>query len=519
MLKKSDFVSVNLEDDIKINTEYFNQFKNLSVYSIGKIIGVNPFLMGPHLGTATLVKEMYAYTGLKDLAKKFNKNNISIKTIRLQENGIPKESMSFERIDFLKVVEEKWEDSFIKGKFRNTTFLFVVFQLQNGVLYYRDMKLWKMSDIILESQVKSFWTHLRNRLLEGVTLTPIQQKGKTIIENNLPSTMDNEVMHTRPKASDGNDKDPLPDGQSITKQSYWFNASFVGEIVSDLQPLKVKNSLENSVPQLSSRELELIKSAIQDPIYTLEEFYGLVKGLLPQFNLFQITDIFLKEIGLKIHPPYVFSEKFKKLKDYFDETVLSRDYFELSDEAIFQTDYFKRYLKNLEKALSIVKIDDCSYITKGKMESAGLKKQNLESYQLAVLNTTKNQGYFTYNSLRKDGFSHEIQEYGFDSIFYESLIIQVPYLKSIRLFGTIFFKKSNRKLKSEQFFTYILEQEKQSSLKLSQLCDVIEELFSEAVTYDSLETVLLKYDKKPYYSRDLERIFIDKSHYLDYLHK
>lgn len=509
----------HLINDIKVNIDSFNQFKNLSIYSIGQMLGINPFLMGPHLGTATLVKEMYAYTGLDNLLKKYKQNNISIKTIRLQENEFPKESMSFEQIDFQKASEEKWENSFINSKFKHTTFLFVVFQLQDGVLYYRDSKSWKMPSTILETDVKRFWTHLHNRILEGVTLTPVKQKNKTIIENNLPSMTDNKVMHTRPKANDSNDKTELPDGQLITKHSYWLNSSFIGEIVSDLPPLKVERSIENSVPQLSSSEFDIIKSNIKEQIYTIEGFYNIVKCQLPNFNLFQITESFLNEIGFKIHPPYVYSRKYKKINNFFDEVIYNQSYFVLSNSVIFQTDFFQRYLKKLEKSLSIVKVDNSSYITKNAMESAGLKKQDLESFQSAVLTATKNKEYFSYKSLTKDGFSHDIYKYGFDSIFYESLISQISNLKSIKIFDTTFFKKSNKSLKSEDFLMNVLEQKKEVSLNISQLRDAIVKIYSEVVSYDSLEKVLVKYNMKPYYSSDLARIFIDKIHYVIYLQK
>lgn len=508
---------LDLENDIKVNIDSFNQFRNLSTYTIGQTLGINPFLMGPHLGTSSLVKEMYAYAGLEHLVKKYKKNNISIKTIRLQDSGSPKESMSFEQIDFQKVSEEKWEDSFIRSKFKNTTFLFVVFQLQDGILYYRGMKQWKMPSEVLETEVKSFWTHLHNKLLEGVTLTPVQQQNSTIIENDLPSSTDNRVMHTRPKANDSNDKAELPDGQLITKHSYWLNSSFIKEIVSDLPALKVDSSIENSLPQLSSIEYKIIKSNIKEEIYTIEEFYHRVKQQLSNFNLFQITDNFSSEIGYKIHPPYVYSKKYKKVKDYFDEVIFGQPYFNSSSRDIFQTDFFQRYLKNLEKALSIVKVDNTSYITKKAMESAGLRKKDLESFQTAVLSAVKNKDYFTYKSLTRDGFSHDIYKYGFDSIFYESLITQISNFRSLKILDTTFFKKSNRTLKGEAFFINVIEQKKEASLRLSELRDAIEELYTEIVSYDSLEKVLLKYNKKPYYSSDLARLFIDKTHYVNYL--
>jgi hypothetical protein len=507
----------NIENDIKVNIESFNKFKNLSIYSIGQILGINPFLMGPHLGIATLVKEMYAFTGLENLIKKYKQNSISIKTVRLQENGIPKESMSFEQIDFQKVSEETWDDSFIKRKFKNTTFLIVVFQIQGEVLYYKGIKNWKMPKEILESEIKSFWTHLHTRILEGVTLTPVKQKNNTIVENNLPSSIDNKVMHTRPKANDSNDKTELPDGQLITKHSYWLNSSFIGQVVSDLPQLKVESSIENSVPKLSSREYEIIESTIQNTIYTIQDFFEIVKDQLPNFNLFQITDNFLNEIGFKIHPPYVYSRKYKKVNDYFDEVIFRNPYFVLSNKEVFQTDFFQRYLKKLENSLSIVKVDKSSYITNNAMESAGLRKQDLESFQSTVLTATNNKDYFSYKKLIKDGFFHDIFEYGFDSIFYESLISQISNLKSIKIIDTKFFKKSNRSIKSEDFFINILEEKKEVSLKLSELVDTFDEYYSEVLTHDSLEKVLLKYNKKPYYSSDLARLFIDKTEFVNYL--
>ncbi|PEI94988.1 hypothetical protein CN679_04855 [Bacillus pseudomycoides] len=517
MFGNSTCIDDDLEKDIQINMDSFDQFKNLSVYSIGKVIGVNPLLMGPHLGTATLVKEMFAYAGLKNLLKKYKKNNISVKTIRLQENGVPKEPMSFEQIDFQKVAEEQWEDSFIRNKFTNTSFLFIVFETQDDVLYFKGIKSWKMPSLILETEGEDFWAHLHNTLLTGVTLTPVKQKNKTIIENNLPGIKDNKVMHTRPKAANGNDKTALPDGQLITKQCYWLDSNFIGEVVSDLPPLEIKNSIEKSVPQLLPNELELIKSSIQNEVYTIEEFYNLAKGLIPRFNIFEINEKLLNAIGFKISPPYIFNKKYKKINDFFNDVISSQKYFVVPDKAIFQTDFFQRYLKNLEKSLSIVKVDSTSYITKNTMESADLKKKNLESYQTAVFTAIKGKGYFTYKSLKKSGFSHEMDEYGFDSIFYESIITQISYLKPIKLFGTLFFRESNRKLKSEQFFMFILEQSKASSLKLGQICDILEELFSESVSYDELEKMLLRYEKKPYYSVELERLFIDKTGYINYL--
>ncbi|CAM5270860.1 DNA mismatch repair MutH/Type II restriction enzyme Sau3AI domain-containing protein OS=Lysinibacillus sphaericus OX=1421 GN=LS41612_04825 PE=4 SV=1 [Lysinibacillus sphaericus] len=50
------------------------------------------------------------------------------------------------------------------------------------------------------------------------------------------------IMHIRPKASNAKDTVELPDGQLITKQAYWLNASYVGNILADVPRLKINNN-------------------------------------------------------------------------------------------------------------------------------------------------------------------------------------------------------------------------------------------------------------------------------------
>jgi hypothetical protein len=56
-----------------------------------------------------------------------------MKTVGLQKNGEPKESMSFPGFEFLEIVNEEWEESSFFEKLERK-FLFVVFQVSpNGI--------------------------------------------------------------------------------------------------------------------------------------------------------------------------------------------------------------------------------------------------------------------------------------------------------------------------------------------------------------------------------------------------
>lgn len=168
----------------------------------------------------------------------FLKANIRVKTIRLEPNGRPKESMSFENIDFKRWIIDDWEESQIFQKFEETKFLFVVFQYRetekenpNRIAYLKFVKWWTMPKEILEGPVKDFWQLTRQRLINGVKFT--NKNGKTY--NNLPSSTENPVCHVRSKAKLSKVKTQLPDGQLITKQSYWLNREYIICILGNIE--------------------------------------------------------------------------------------------------------------------------------------------------------------------------------------------------------------------------------------------------------------------------------------------
>lgn len=167
----------------------------------------------------------------------FAKANIQFKTVRLEPNGVPKEHMSFKNIDFMQWAKEDWNQSWLKNYFEETKLLFVIFHYKekkrdnpNRKLYFSGIKLWNMPKKLIDEQLKNFWGHVQLLINEGIKLTPIQQKRRVIVKNNLPKPGFNNICHIRPKARDGKDKVPLPDGRKITKQAFWLDRQYIAGI-------------------------------------------------------------------------------------------------------------------------------------------------------------------------------------------------------------------------------------------------------------------------------------------------
>lgn len=276
----------------------FKIFEHKSVKEIGEITGLNADLISNKTTISTLSNSMFNYfhMNINDLKKQ----NILIKTVRLQENMKPKESMSFEQVNFHEVVKEQWDSSFLKKKFTNTTFLFVVFQSYNGTFFFRGLHSWKMPENLIENELKHFWHLLNTKLKVGVTLTKVIRGSKTITTNDLPSSSDSKIMHIRPKAQNANDVTPLPDGQLITKQAYWINASFIGRILATMPPLQNKEVHNEKQPYY----YDSFKHLLTEEIYTITQFIDIAKSVDSSFSEFDVNQQALNLIGFNLSPLY-----------------------------------------------------------------------------------------------------------------------------------------------------------------------------------------------------------------------
>lgn len=174
--------------------------------------------------------------------EEFEKANISVKSIRIEENNKIKESMSFAPFKFKELIKEEWEDSELYNYFEETQFLFVIFKKQNDTYVLSEVKLWNMPYEDLNITLKNEWNECVGIINNGVNfLVTYDKKGKPVVKNNLPGMADTQISHIRPhtaksayKLNNGfiygnimKDGDELPNGEWMTKQSFWLNSKYV----------------------------------------------------------------------------------------------------------------------------------------------------------------------------------------------------------------------------------------------------------------------------------------------------
>lgn len=503
-------------------SDKFEEFIGLSFEEISYKVSINPELVSNKASIVTIVNRMFEYKNLdkKQLANEVLPKELSIKTIRLQPNGKPRESMSFENINFVELVEETWEDSKLRKKFAETIFLFVVFQFKKTIggtiLLFKGIKIWEMPEITLDADVKKLWKTTREIVSNGVELKEKIVGNKKVIENNLPGKIGNNVAHIRPKANDGNDKIELPDGQMITKQAYWLNNNYIESILQDMPKVNWRKSSkpENRI-KVASEDLINLKSKLNDQVYTVEEFIIKAKQVIPGFKELDINHDLVSKIGFKIDNRFVISKQLASINQYLFEIIFNGSYFQIPNSPVFVTPYVKRKIDNYENDYKLLKIEDNLYITNTSLINGGVSKQNLISYKEAVEKFVENGQFFTLRFLKENQFSHELLEYGFEDLFYETILIRPGRLKYLKITEQVVFVKSKKNVTTNDLIDFLLADD--VSITVDELIFRSKTLCHLLIDYDY--AIRMMKNTAYYYSEDLLKLYEDKESYYKEIYK
>ncbi len=167
----------------------------------------------------------YRILGIKgNHAEEFEKANIVVKTIRIENNNKIRENMSFPTFKFKELVKEEWENSMFGNYLRETRFLFVVYKFdEQGELQLKGCQFWNIPYHDLEDNVRKVWEKTKQVLQDGLKIE--FRNGRNY--NNFPKASDNRVCHVRPHARNAKDTYELPDGRFFPKQCFWLNNSYI----------------------------------------------------------------------------------------------------------------------------------------------------------------------------------------------------------------------------------------------------------------------------------------------------
>ncbi len=234
-------------------------FEELIINRLSAYYGMTQMMLKNRFGVETsakslneiLLSKMLGVEGKIAYTDEFQNASIVPKTIRIQQSGHIKESMSFPTFRFTEIIKEDWESSEFRNYLEPTKFMFVIFRENaNGEYVFEKVFFWNIPAEDLE-EVQRVWERTVQIIKDGVR---IEYDGR-VYRNNLPKQSESRVAHVRPHARDMNDTYPLPDGRSMPKQCFWLNRSYIENVIAK-ESSKTPYQFERQIPRVAEDTAE-----------------------------------------------------------------------------------------------------------------------------------------------------------------------------------------------------------------------------------------------------------------------
>ena len=161
--------------------------------------------------------------------EEFEKADIQRKTIRLNENYLPNEHISFPIFKYHEIINSSWESSNFKNILEQK-FFFVFYQFKNKKLFLKKVKFWNMSSSDID-EVKVVWERTVETIKKGAIVKEINDGRRFTY---FPNSSEHRISHVRPHATNIYKnvnplpiKDKLTNVEEYTNHSFWLNSKYV----------------------------------------------------------------------------------------------------------------------------------------------------------------------------------------------------------------------------------------------------------------------------------------------------
>ncbi|MDQ6468862.1 hypothetical protein RCC94_15290 [Exiguobacterium acetylicum] len=502
------------------NDLLFHELVGVDLEEISRAYGLNPDLNKSKARLTNVANRMVE--SVKDevehLRIESGKLELAIRTINLTEKGRPMELTPLDTIDFLEWIEKPWEESQIYRRLKETLFVLLTFRTdkQGRTIFIGD-KLWSMAEDELQGPIKQFWRCVKETTEEGIVITPVQQKNRVIMKNNLPKQQDNKILHAKTKGSNAAELCSLPDGRTISKQGYWFNSRYIMQLVKDIHEREtiIRTKKEGSRKNLGAGQAATIQNALTEDGYAIDDFIDIIRRTIPSYDKRRLTATDAELLGYRVDDQLAVRLRHPSSTAYLEHLIFSNDYVRTNQHSVFRTNMAGRLLKNLERHARLILLDKGFYITDRCLSRAGVSEKDISHYREAVESYVFEGDFFTLGSLRKSGFTHPLEELGFEDMFYESILLRVGVLKSLRVGKSKVFIKTLKKPHPDSFIEWLMGED--DVLSMEELQSRASSLLAIFMAGDDLITMVNR--SNHHYSKEFEKFYSSHDVYLDSIYE
>lgn len=269
-------------------------------------------------------------------------------------------------------------------------------------------------------------------------------------------------------------------------------------------------------PALPNIIADKLKIKLNNDFYLLSEIRDIYEKEFPQSDKTLLNPFSLKSIGFKVYSSYAVTDKYSSATEYFNTLLTRNDVMNVECIPLKVKEIFTytAQLYKLKADYEIIEFSQNKYIHFRKLIEFGITKEALKQYCEDVINFVGEGKYFTLYSLRSGGFSHELDDLGFDDWFYTSLLVEnKENISYQRIGGNKVMIAGNFEIRFEEFLESIVFREETLSIEVKDLEDILRMQYNINInTFKLIQTVK---DSTMYYDPISEKIYADYDTYYE----
>lgn len=261
-------------------------------------------------------------------------------------------------------------------------------------------------------------------------------------------------------------------------------------------------------------QFDRMRSVLTDVFYTISDVKRLFLREFPDADTTDINPYTLKTLGFKVYSGYVLKNTYPSAVDYFRELLTTDDVVNAKalSRSVLNVVAYSSELYRLRSNYEIVEYAPLQYINIRRLNTAGITVEHFKRYCSDVAAYHEKGEYFTVKSMRQNGFTHELDDLGFDEWFYSSVLLEDRNCFSYqRIGGTRIFLRGKSGATLGDMLVWLLEQ--QQKIDLYDLIDLLEDHYGISLPKEKLMEIIS--GTTLYYDTIMEAVYIDYDTYFE----
>lgn len=268
-------------------------------------------------------------------------------------------------------------------------------------------------------------------------------------------------------------------------------------------------------PRLPEHIIEKFREILVDDFYTLDEIKQAYIHNFPNNKSDSLCSLSIRLLGFRIFSTYVIRDKFASAAEYFNKILLSDD---IVDTSTFHSKQrqlmsYATVLGKLRSEYQIIEFMPHKYISLNKLNCENIYIEDIRSFVSNAIDFLGNEKYFTIYSVRKAGFSHNLDELGLDDWFYTSVLSagKNNNVYSLRVGGTKLLTTKVKDILFEDFIEFIVLKRSVRYLEIYEIQNILKYDYNIKVNISTIVNSAKK--SNMFYDVVSQKLYIDYDTY------